>query len=90
MPRPLEKAPQVPPRERHRNSDPVTSELRDLIEHVSASIHVVDSAIKRAVAEDPDTAKDFFILDDISPRYRKIRLLLDAVHASLTATLDDA
>jgi len=90
MPRPLEREPQVPPGERPQSSDPVTSEVLALIEHVSASIDLVDSAIMHAAAEDLDTAKDFFIMDDVSPRYLELRSLLDAVHASLRATLHDA
>ena len=80
----------MPPRKRPQNSDPVTSEVQVLIERVSASISVVDSAMMRAAAEDQDTAKDFYILDDVTPRYLKLRSLLDVVHASLSASLHDA
>jgi hypothetical protein len=76
---------EIPP-----NSDPVTSEVRALVERVRASISVVESAMMRAATEDLDTAEDFFILDDVTPRYLRLRSLLDAVDAHLSAALHDA
>ena len=87
---PLDRGTRVPPRERPHSSDPITSEVQALIERVRASISVVESAMLRAVAEDLDSAKDFFILDDVTPRYLKLRSLLDAVDASLCTALHDA
>ena len=77
-------------RNRSYSSDPVVSEMHALIERVRASIGVVEIAMVRTGEPDQDTAGDFFILDDVTPRYQKLRSLLDAVDASLSAALHDA
>jgi hypothetical protein len=77
------------PRDQIQSSDPVVSDVRALIGRVRASISVVETAMKRTGPEDQDTASDFFILDDVTPRYVKLHSLLDAVHASLSAALHD-
>jgi hypothetical protein len=77
-------------RNRTHSSDPVVSEVRALIERVRASIGVVEIAMESTSGQELDTAEDFFVLDDVTPRYRKLRSLLDAVDASLSAALHDA
>jgi hypothetical protein len=83
---------QVPTREGTRSSDPVACDISALIERVRASIGLVEAAMRRADTEDLDTDgnEEFFILDDVSPRYSKLRTVLNAVEASLSATLHDA
>lgn len=78
------------PRDKTQSSDPVVCDVRALIQRVRASIGVVEVAIKSTGEQDLDTADGFFILDDVTPRYRKLRSLLDAVDASLSAALHDA
>jgi hypothetical protein len=73
---------------RNLSSDPVMSDIRALLQRVRASIHVVETAMNT----DGDAlghSDDFFILDDITPRYLKLRRLLDVVDASLCAALHD-
>lgn len=60
------------------------SDLRALLQRVHAGIGVVESAMKTANGEDSDTS-DAFVLDDITPRYLKLRCLLGEVDASLRA-----
>jgi len=68
--------------------DPVTSEVRALLQRVRASIHLVETAM-RADRDEPADSDDFFILDDVTPRYLNLRRLLDVVDASLCAALHD-
>jgi len=83
---------QVLTRDGARSSDPVTGDISALIERVRASISLVEAAAGRADTEDHDTDgnEEFFILDDVSPRYSKLRTVLNAVEASLSAALHDA
>jgi CRISPR/Cas system type I-B associated protein Csh2 (Cas7 group RAMP superfamily) len=78
------------PRNEIQSSDPVVSDVRALIQRVRASIGLVEIAMTSTGRQDPDTADDFFILDDVTPRYLKLRSLLGAVDASLSAALHDA
>ena len=73
---------------RNPSPDPVTSEIGALLKHVRASIHVVETAMKSDA--ELGNSDDFFTLDDITPRYLKLRRLLDVVDASLCAALHDS
>jgi hypothetical protein len=74
---------------RNLSSDPVMSEIHALLQHVRASIHVVEAAMNTD-GDAPGDSDDFFILDDITPRYLKLRRLLDVVDAGLCAALHDS
>lgn len=73
----------------HRSHDPVLSDIRALLQHVHASIGVVENAMHSTTGADVDTSDKFFVLDDLTPRYQKLRCLLDEVDASLRAALHD-
>lgn len=57
--------------EAHRS---VVSDLVSLIEHVQASVRLIESAIASEAAPDSqDATADVVVLDDVTPRYFKIR-----------------
>jgi hypothetical protein len=80
----------APQDERNQSQDPVLSDIRALLQRVHASIGVVESAMQTTTGEDADTSDAFFVLDDITPRYLKLRFLLGEVDASLRAALHDS
>lgn len=81
----------LPPCGRNPDSDPVAADVRALILRVRASITVIESAMQQAdLQHDGPDGEDYFILDDVTPRYLRLRSLLDAVDASLIAALHDA
>jgi hypothetical protein len=76
--------------EGNQGHDPVMSDLRALLLRVHASIGVVEDAMHTALGQDADASETFFVLDDITPRYLKLRFLLGEVDASLRAALHDS
>jgi hypothetical protein len=65
----------------------IVSDLISLVEHVEASIGLVDSAIARETSlGDPDAA-NVIVLDDVTPQYLKASHALKACSASLDAAL---
>jgi hypothetical protein len=73
---------------RNLSPDLVTSEVRALLQRVRASIDMVETAMK--MDDERVDSDDFFILDDITPRYLKLSRLLDFIEASLRAALHDS
>ena len=67
----------------------VLSDLAALIDHVQASLILIDSAIDRETSHDQnDAASNVIVLDDVTPCYLKASTALKACNASLGTTLD--
>ena len=63
---------------------PVVSDLLALIEHVQASMQLIDTAIAReAPPGNQEAAANVIILDDVTPRYAKAKAALSACSAGL-------
>ena len=63
---------------------PVVSDLLALIEHVQASMQLIEAAIAReAPPGNQEVAANVIILDDVTPRYAKAKSALSACSAAL-------
>ena len=63
------------------------SELVSLIEHIRASMKLIESAIAMEPAPgDPGTSANVVVLDDVTPRYQNARAALNACNTSLEVT----
>jgi hypothetical protein len=67
----------------------IASELVSLIEHVQASMKLLEAAIARESAPDDleAAAGNLFVLDDVMPRYVKASAALSACNAGLGVAL---
>ena len=66
----------------------IVSELVSLIEHVRASMKLIESAIAMEPAlGDPGTSDNVVVLDDVTPRYQNARAALKTCNTSLEVTL---
>jgi hypothetical protein len=66
----------------------IVSDLVSLIEHVQASIKLIESAIDReSPAGDLEGAANIIVLDDVTPRYVRAGAALTTCHAGLGAAL---
>src|SRR5947209_6002891 len=86
----------IEPRERYeeRNEDrdnayhAVVSDLVSLIDHVQASLTRIESAIAREMSVgSPETSANIFVLDDVTPPYRRATAALRACDANLAIAL---
>jgi hypothetical protein len=66
----------------------IVSELVSLIEHVRASMKLIESAIAMEPAlSDPGTSDNVVVLDNVTPRYQNARAALKTCNTSLEVTL---
>jgi hypothetical protein len=65
----------------------IVSDLISLVEHVEASIKLIDGAIVRETALGDGDAANVIILDDVTPQYLKASTALHACTASLETAL---
>lgn len=66
----------------------IVSELMSLIEHVEASMKLLEAAIARElVPGDQDVGANVVVLDDVTPRYVKAKTALNACTAGLGVAL---
>lgn len=66
----------------------IVSELVSLIEHVQASMKLLEAAIARESAPgNQEAAGNVVVLDDVTPRYVKANATLNACNAGLSAAL---
>jgi hypothetical protein len=65
----------------------IISELASLIEHVQASMKLLESAIASEAAPSGQEAANVVILDDVSPRYAQAGAALNSCNASLSVAL---
>ncbi|MDP1868370.1 MAG: hypothetical protein Q8L13_18795 [Bradyrhizobium sp.] len=77
-----------PSGDRNNGHQSIASELVSLIEHVQAGVKQLEAAITRETAPgNQDAAGNVFVLDDVTPRYAKATVALNACHASLGVAL---
>jgi hypothetical protein len=66
----------------------IASDLASLIEHVQASMRLIESAIARETSSgNHDVAANIVVLDDVTPRYLKAGAALKACDAGLGTAL---
>jgi hypothetical protein len=66
----------------------VVSDLVSLIEHVQASLRLIEQTMVPETAfGGPESASDIVVLDDVSPRFAKAAAALKACDANLGAAL---
>jgi hypothetical protein len=65
----------------------IVSDLVVLVEHVQASINLMEAAIARETSGSDHEPADIVVLDDVTPRYLSATLALNACHASLGEAL---
>ena len=63
--------------------------LASLIQHVQASIELIETAIdQESHADDQGICADIVVLDDVTPRYAKATAALSACNASLGVAME--
>jgi hypothetical protein len=72
---------------RNESYHSIVSELVSLIEHVQASMKLLESAIASESAPDGQEAANVVILDDVTPRYAQASAALNSCNASLGVAL---
>jgi hypothetical protein len=66
----------------------IVSDLASLMEHVQASIKLLDLAIARETSlGNQDVSANIVVLDDVTPRYAKANAALNACNAGLGIAL---
>ena len=65
----------------------IVSDLISLVEHVQASINLIEGAIARESSLGDDDAGNVIVLDDITPQYLKAGHALRACSANLETAL---
>jgi hypothetical protein len=66
----------------------IVSELVSLIEHIRASMKLIESAIAmEPPLGDPGLSAKVVVLDDLTPRYQNARAALNTCNTSLEVTL---
>jgi hypothetical protein len=66
----------------------IVSELVSLIEHVQASMELLEAAVAAETAPgNQEAASNVFVLDDVTPRYLEASAALSACNASLGVAL---
>ena len=74
--------------DRNDGDAPIVSELVSLIEHVRASMKLIESAIAmEPPLSDPGLSANVVVLDDLTPRYQNARAALNSCNTSLEVTL---
>lgn len=74
--------------DRNEGHHSIVSELVSLIEHVQASMELLEAAVARETAPgDQEPTGNVFVLDDVTPRYLKASAALSACNASLGVAL---
>jgi hypothetical protein len=88
MQNPAGNAIEIQPDDRHDAYGSVVSDLVGLIEHVQASLKLIESAIAReASLGDGDGSPNVIVLDDVTPCYAKASAALKACNADLGNSL---
>src|SRR5215472_13734210 len=74
---------------RQVTDDRIVTNLGFLIEHVQATMRLIEAAIVReAAAGSLENADNIVVLDDVTPRYVKANSALNACATGLAAALD--
>ena len=78
----------IEPEDRNDAYRSVVSDLVSLIEHVQASLRLIEAAIARETSPgSPETSADVIVLDDVTPPFVKATAALTACDANLAAAL---
>ena len=72
---------------RNDSSRAIVSDLVSLIEHVQASMKLIESAIARETVGSQETAANVVVLDDVTPATRRRMAALNTCNASLGVAL---
>jgi len=75
------------PDDRNDGYRSIVSDLTSLIEHVQASMKLIESAIARESLGNQEVATNVVVLDDVTPRYVKASTALNACNAGLGVAL---
>jgi hypothetical protein len=76
------------PADRNDGHDSIVSDLLSLIEHVQASIALIEGALAREAAlGNQDIPANVVVLDDVTPRYMKTSAALSTCRAGLGVAL---
>lgn len=73
--------------DRNEGHHSIVSELVSLIEHVQASMELLEAAVAGESVPDNQEAGNVFVLDDVTPRYLRASAALSACNASLGVAL---
>lgn len=76
----------VPSEDRNDGFYMIVSDLVSLIDHVEASIKLIETAKAQGCSDDQEFA-GIVVLDDVTPLYTQARAALDACNTSLNAAL---
>ena len=78
----------VRPGDLNDNYTAIVSNLRSLVEQVSAAMKLIESAIaSEAATVHPDVATNVVVLDDVTPRYIRANAALSTCNAGLGVAL---
>lgn len=78
----------VRPGDLNDNYTAIVSNLRSLVEQVSAAMKLIESAIaSEASTSHADVAADIVVLDDVTPRYVRANAALSTCNAGLGVAL---
>jgi hypothetical protein len=78
----------VRPADLNDNYTAIVSNLRSLVEQVSAAMKLIESAIaSEAATGHPDIATNIVVLDDVTPRYIRANAALGTCNAGLGVAL---
>jgi hypothetical protein len=78
----------IQPGDRNDAYRSIVSDVVSLIEHVQASLELIESAIARETSlGDQDASSNVIVLDDVTPRYAKARAALYSCDADLDIAL---
>jgi hypothetical protein len=78
----------IEPDDRNHAHRSVVSDLVSLIEHVRASLKLIESAVAREISlGSQETSADIIVLDDVTPPYVKATAALNACDAHLAIAL---
>ena len=69
--------------ETHNNFGAIVSDLVSLVEHVQASINLIERAIAREITVGDHENSNVIILDDVTPQYVKASTALSSCSANL-------
>src|SRR6476620_9713554 len=77
----------IEPKDRNDAYHSVVSDLVSLIDHVQASLMLIESAIARETVGSQETAANIIVLDDVTPPYMRATAALRACDANLAIAL---
>jgi hypothetical protein len=77
----------IQPDDRNAVHRSIVSDVASLIEHVQASLALIDQVIARETLDDHDASSNVIVLDDVTPRYVKASAALKGCDADLGVAL---